>query len=95
MARCRSWRPTTQGLEAADVGEPGVSHLYWKPCRNKVDPGQVRCQECYGMLAGHRDVQVRRHLAGEDSLPAQILEQLLTDPDVLVAGLAGKVSDGT
>ncbi|HLS02557.1 MAG TPA: hypothetical protein VK054_11360 [Beutenbergiaceae bacterium] len=47
------------------------------------------------MLAGHRDVQVRRHLAGEDSLPAQILEQLLTDPDVLVAGLAGKVSDGT
>lgn len=57
-------------------------------CRNKVAKGAVRCNDCYEALSAHNDPNVRRLLAQERGLPAQILEQLLTDPDILVAGYA-------
>lgn len=88
MARCRSWRPTDTGLQTPQVSAPGVNRKHWAPCRRKVAEGEVRCHECAQRLVEHPDVEVRRMLASEQMLPADVLEVLLVDPDYLVAEYA-------
>lgn len=74
-------------MSSLSVTAPGTRGD-WRLCRNRVEPGQVRCDECAQMLADHPDATVRRMLASEDALPRNIVEILVTDGDSVVQDLA-------
>lgn len=91
--RCRSWRPTEAGLKSAKVSSTDrlvPSRRDWTRCRNKVEPGQVRCSECVELLARHASNQVRRDLTDEQALARDLLERMVGDPDFLVSTRAGQ-----
>lgn len=88
VRRCRSWRPTEQGVSTPGVSAPGGTRAHWRRCTVKVAPGVVRCEACTRMLCEHADAHVRRMLAQEQGLSSEVLETLLTDPDFLVSAYA-------
>lgn len=68
---------------------PGECRACWKPCFNKVEPGNgSHCDECLRLLATHGYVAVRAALAKEDDVPTGILELLASDLEVAVSAVA-------
>lgn len=88
--RCRSWALTPDGLGAVKAGTPGADRALWRLCRNRVEPGQIRCEQCYEELSLALDPAVRRMLAAEGGLPRLILDRLLSDSDVQVLDLVAE-----
>lgn len=93
MSRCRSWRPVEDrpdGHSSSHLppGLPGGCRKCWRPCRNRVEDGQVRCTECAVMLAQHPNEQIRRMLLAEDDLPLDIIDLLRMDFSAAVSGPA-------
>ncbi len=73
----------------AHQGTPGRRPT-WTRCHNPVEPGQVRCRDCWNTLATHPDPDVRIALAGEANIPEDIADFLAHDPDPrVVAAMEG------
>lgn len=85
MPRCRSWRPVLSKTRPAAYADPGQDRTQWTRCRARVAKGQVRCPECYDLLANHPNEQIRAMLAGEQAVPEAVLATLLDDPTAVVS----------
>lgn len=90
MAVCMSWRPVD--LDSPDLGEPGVDRKKWGLCFRRVPRGVVRCSDCTDRLSHHPDARVRRMIVSEVGVEPDIVDDLLADPDILVAAAAGIAS---
>lgn len=88
MPRCRSWRPAPTKSRPAIFADPGQDRAQWTRCRTRVPKGQVRCAECYDLLASHPNEAIRAMLAGEQAVPEDVLAYLLDDPTAVVATAA-------
>lgn len=55
------------------------------PCRNRVERGQERCDQCLTALRSHPNAKVRKALAVEPNATISTLELLATDLDLGVA----------
>lgn len=95
MARCRSWRPLSGSGHDGDAAPGGRARL-WRPCREKVPTGVLRCQECERALLTHPDPEVRRWLAEEPGQDPDVLDVLAGDlsPSVSRAARAARVDAG-
>lgn len=61
------------------ANSPGGRNRRWVPCKNKVEPGQVRCQECSRALMSHPNSSVREALAKEAGQNLEVLQILADD----------------
>lgn len=82
--RCRLWRhhPTASGDRNA---LPGRDRNTWTPCRARVEPGRLGCDDCYRALLVCPIVAVRKALASDSNTPPEFLHALATDGEVSVA----------
>ena len=86
MAKCRSWRYTL--VESHQGHLPGTCRECWKPCREKVEPGVVRCNDCLIAIVSCRDTKVRRGLMQEEGVDERTLELLIDDANPVLAATA-------
>lgn len=92
MARCKSWR--ARPSEETDYLPVGGSRKLWKRCRNRLQPGEPRCETCENALVQCPDVRVRRALAAEDGMSDVLARELATDGDQQVRDRALEVLNG-
>lgn len=67
---------------------PGKCRACWKPCREQVEPGTVRCNDCLIAIISCRDTQVRRALMQEADVDMAALELLADDANPVLAATA-------
>lgn len=85
MPHCRSWRPVrVSGHESAGHA-PFECRRCWKPCRQQVERGTRRCDDCEQALATHPDLAVRKALLDETEQSEKVLNLLTADGNIMVA----------
>lgn len=68
---------------------PGKCKSCWRPCLNRVDAGQRRCEECERSIAMLTAKRPKLELIREGARP-KTLSYMLNDPDPAIAEAAAE-----
>ncbi len=86
--RCRSWRFVGAEIPESRHLPVGRDHDVWRPCRNPVSDGELRCPECLRSLLTSPNPTIRAALAADPAISGDTLIALSTDGDAVVAATA-------
>lgn len=87
MGRCLGWRPQEKAHKPVHL-PPGGCHRCWRPCRNRVEAGELLCGTCVDAAVTHSSAAVRSMLASSGLADVELLRRMQLDPDIGVAAAA-------